>query len=42
MPYIRSPPGLSYLSYIVTLYPEVLNCSAHAKPAGPDPIIPTL
>ena len=38
MPYLRSPPGSSFLSNTVTLCPALFNCWAAARPAGPDPI----
>ena len=38
MPYIKSPPMRSSRSKTVTLCPNLLSSSAHAKPAGPEPI----
>ena len=42
IPYIRSPPTLSSLSYTVTLCPRLLSWSAVASPAGPEPITATV
>src|SRR3989338_3026063 len=38
MPYLKIPPILSSRSNITTLWPALFNWSAHAKPAGPEPI----
>mmetsp|Transcript_51253 Transcript_51253/g.111215 ORF Transcript_51253/g.111215 Transcript_51253/m.111215 type:complete len:299 (+) Transcript_51253:441-1337(+) len=41
-PYIMSPPMRSARSYTVTLWPILLSWSAAARPAGPEPTIPTV
>ena len=41
IPYIKSPPGLSLLSYTVTSWPLLLSFSAAARPDGPEPITAT-
>ncbi len=39
IPKRTNPPIFSSRSYTVTLWPALFNCSAAAKPAGPDPIM---
>jgi len=41
IPKVNKPPIFSYLSYTKGFIPFLTRTSAHAKPAGPDPTIPT-
>src|SRR6266508_2212301 len=42
MPYRIRPPSLSSRSYTVTACPARASCCAAARPAGPEPTMPTL
>ena len=42
IPRTSSPPGISFFSNTVTVWPARLSCCAAARPAGPEPMTATL